>query len=115
MERNTVDVDATVKYWFAEFRSNRASTNDTPRSGRPQKSVTPENNAKIREIVLSGHKIKLIKFVNIIGISKEWVNHFIDEFMQMKRQTKRHAVGTRVFRASIEKTNVSDFQRTIWQ
>ncbi|EFN87921.1 hypothetical protein EAI_06928, partial [Harpegnathos saltator] len=60
--------NSTIKYWFAEFRRNRTSTNDAPRSGRPNEAVTPENIQKISEIVLNDRKMKLSELANIIGI-----------------------------------------------
>lgn len=43
---------AMLKYCYAEFRSNFISTNDACCLGRPEESITVENLAKIREIIL---------------------------------------------------------------
>lgn len=79
----------TVKYWFAEFRRDRTSTNDAPRSGRPNEAVTPENIKKISEIVLNDRKVKLSDLANTIGISKERVGHIIHECLHMKKLCAR--------------------------
>lgn len=49
---NLPQIFSTVEYWFVEFRHNSISRYDAPRRlGKPQGAVTPENIAKIREIV----------------------------------------------------------------
>lgn len=72
-------VYSTAKYWFAEFRRIRMSTNAVPRIGGPQDTVTPDNIAK------SHLKMKLIELINIIGIANECEGHIIHEFVQMRK------------------------------
>lgn len=81
--------NSTVKYWFAEFRRDRTTTTDAPRSGRPNEAVTPENIKKIREIVLADRKVKLNEIAKTIGISKERVGHIIHECLHMRKLCAR--------------------------
>jgi hypothetical protein len=38
--------------WYKRFRNGRASTDDDGRSGRPSTGTTPENVAKVRDLIL---------------------------------------------------------------
>lgn len=103
MEKNTVQTKAwldkcyntsappnsTIKYWFAEFRRDRTSTTDAPRSGRPNEAVTPENIKKVTDLVMNDRKMKLSEIANIIGISKERVGHIMHEHLHMRKLCAR--------------------------
>lgn len=67
---------------FAEFCHNYTITNVAPRSGGPHEAVTPENMTNFRKFMLSDRKIKFNQLVNLIGVTKEILGHFIDEFSQ---------------------------------
>lgn len=76
---------STIKYWFVQFRRDRTTTTDAPRSGRPHDAVTPRNIKKIREIVLNNRKLKLIEIAKLVGISKERVFHIMHECLHMQK------------------------------
>lgn len=42
---------ATIFRWFCEFKRGRSSFGDEERNGRPPCSVTPENVARVQELI----------------------------------------------------------------
>jgi hypothetical protein len=38
--------------WYKRFKNGRTSTDDDDRSGRPSTGITPENVAKVRDLIL---------------------------------------------------------------
>ncbi|GFW41620.1 HTH_48 domain-containing protein [Trichonephila clavipes] len=49
----------TVKFWVAEFKCGRKSLGDDERSGRPNTTTTDGNIAKVHQMVLDDHRIKV--------------------------------------------------------
>ncbi|XP_012564110.2 histone-lysine N-methyltransferase SETMAR-like [Hydra vulgaris] len=77
--------EATIRKWFAKFRTGHMSTEDDERSGRPKEAVTDENVKKIHKIILNDRKVKLLEIANTLKISKERVGHIIHEYLDMRK------------------------------
>nr|XP_012563462.1 unnamed protein product [Hydra vulgaris] len=77
--------EATIRKWFAKFRTGHMSTEDDERSGRPKEAVTDENVKKIHKIVLNDQKVKFLETADTLKISKEYVGHIIHEYLDMRK------------------------------
>lgn len=77
--------EATVRNWFAKFRTGHMSTNNDERRGRPKEAVTPENIKTIHKIILNDRKVKLIEIADTLKISKERVGHILHEYLGMRK------------------------------
>ncbi|XP_055310682.1 protein GVQW3-like, partial [Sitodiplosis mosellana] len=74
-----------VEKWFAEFKRGRSSTEDLPRSGRPNEAVTQENIKKVHKIVLADRKVKLQEIADTLKISKGSVHTILHEHLPMRK------------------------------
>ena len=52
----------TVERWFLEFKRDRTSLQDEPRSGRPSTAVTPENIATVESLIKEDSRITYEQF-----------------------------------------------------
>lgn len=77
--------EATIRTWFAKFRTGHMSVEDDERSGRPKEAVTPENVKKIHKIILENRKVKLAEIADIVKISIERVHHIVHEYLGMRK------------------------------
>lgn len=77
--------EATIRKWFAKFRTGHMSTEDDERSGRPKEAVTDENIQKIHKMILNDRKLKLIEIAEALKVSKERVGHIVHEFLGMRK------------------------------
>ncbi|XP_047139010.1 histone-lysine N-methyltransferase SETMAR-like [Hydra vulgaris] len=77
--------EATIRKWFAKFRTGHMSTKDDERSGRPKEAVTDENVKKIHKIILNDRKVKLLEIADTLKLSKERVGHIIHEYLDMRK------------------------------
>ena len=66
-----------VKKWEAEFKRNRESIKDDPRSGRPSTSTTQENIEKIRDLIIEGRRLEIREIAETLGISYERAQNII--------------------------------------
>src|SRR5436190_1006684 len=71
----------TVKFGAAEFQRGRKSLGDDERSGRPKTATTDENIAKVHEIVLDDHRIKVRKIPQVMKMSKKSVCHILNQHL----------------------------------
>ena len=55
--------------WMNEFKCDRTSTCNAPRTGRPIEAATLEIFDKIHDIVLTDRRVKVRELVEAIGIS----------------------------------------------
>lgn len=53
---------STMAQWCAEFKCDRTSVKDDPRSGRPSTSVTQEMIEKVEKIVLNDRRVT-VRFI----------------------------------------------------
>lgn len=80
----------TIVYdWYNEFKRGRTSTDDAPRSGRPNEVTTPENIEKIHRIVLNDRKVKVGELAETMGMSKERIGNILHEHLHMKKLCAR--------------------------
>lgn len=82
---DSAPAEATVRKWFAKFRTGHMSTEDDERSGRPKEAVTDENIKKVHKIILNDRKVKLIEIADTLKISKERVGHIVHEYLGMRK------------------------------
>lgn len=82
---DSAPAEATIRKWFAKFRTGHMSTEDDERSGRPKEAVTDENIKKIHKMILDDRKLKLHEIAEALKISKERVGHIIHEYLDMQK------------------------------
>ncbi|GFU86048.1 histone-lysine N-methyltransferase SETMAR [Trichonephila clavipes] len=79
----------TVKFWAAEFKLGRKSLEDNERLGRPNIATTDENIAKVYQMVLDDHRIKVREIAKIMNMSKERVCHILNQHLGMRKLSAR--------------------------
>lgn len=77
--------EATIRKWFAKFRTGHMSIEDDERSGRPKEVVTAENVKKVHKIILNDRKVKLSEIAETLKISKERVGHIVHEYLGFRK------------------------------
>ncbi|GFY15925.1 histone-lysine N-methyltransferase SETMAR [Trichonephila clavipes] len=77
----------TVKFWPAEFKRGRKSLGDDEHSGRPIAATTGENIAKVHQMVLGDHRIKVRVIAAVM--SKERVCHILNQHLGMRKLSRR--------------------------
>ena len=82
--RDSAPGKSTIIDWYAEFKCDRASTDDTERFGRPKSAVVPENITKVHKIVLGDRKSKLREIADTLKISEANVFTFCHESLEMR-------------------------------
>ncbi|PNF29661.1 hypothetical protein B7P43_G15773 [Cryptotermes secundus] len=55
--------------WYKRFKNGRTLTDDHDRSGRPSTGKTPENVAKVRNLILQDHRLTIQDLYNTLGLS----------------------------------------------
>ncbi|PNF33099.1 hypothetical protein B7P43_G15743 [Cryptotermes secundus] len=55
--------------WYKRFKNGRTSTDDYDRSGRPSTGTTPENVAKVRDLILQDRRLTPQDLSNTWGLS----------------------------------------------
>ena len=61
---------STIIDQYAEFKRDRANTDDAECSGRPKSAAVPENITKVHKIVLGDRKLKLREMADTLKISE---------------------------------------------
>ncbi|GFX60979.1 histone-lysine N-methyltransferase SETMAR [Trichonephila clavipes] len=93
----------TVKFWAAEFKRGRKNLGDEERSGRPNTAITDKTIAKVHQMVLDYHGMRLLTLdqkrvrMNIFNallaqfrrqlftVDGTWIHHYTPE---IKTQSK---------------------------
>lgn len=77
--------DRTVRRWFEQYEAGKSTLNDSPKSGRPVTSVTPENITRIDGIVTNDPKITIIEISEYLGISEGSVREILTHHLLMNK------------------------------
>ncbi|GFW99567.1 histone-lysine N-methyltransferase SETMAR [Trichonephila clavipes] len=79
----------TVKLWAAEFKRGNKSLGDNECSGRPNTESTKENIAKVHQMLLDDHRIKVREIEEAVNISKERVCYILNQHFGMRKLSTR--------------------------
>ncbi|GFT93222.1 histone-lysine N-methyltransferase SETMAR, partial [Trichonephila clavipes] len=79
----------TVKFRIAELKRDCTSLGDDEHSGRPNAAITDENIAKVHQLVLEDHRIKVREIAEIRSMSKERVCHTLNQNLSMIKLSMR--------------------------
>ena len=93
-----------VKFWVAEFKRGRQSTNDELRPGRPVDVSTPEMVKLVHKTVLSDRRMTLEQIADIVRISPSTVRHILVEVLLMKKLSRLTLGSPNVERAKQAKS-----------
>ena len=77
---------ANVKSWVAEFKRDRESLEDDPRTGRPVTMTTPEIVTKIHDMLMSDRRVTVRYIASAVEISQEKVQSILMEDLDMKKK-----------------------------
>ena len=66
-----------IRRWIANFKDGKTQVDGKPRSGHPREVVTPENTAKVEELVTNGPHVTARRLEDEISISHERIDHLI--------------------------------------
>jgi len=75
--------------WYKRFKDAQTSVDDDGRSGRPSKSTTPENIAKVREPILADRRQTIHLVCDIVGLSYGTVRRILTDNLNMRRISAR--------------------------
>ncbi|GFX02737.1 histone-lysine N-methyltransferase SETMAR [Trichonephila clavipes] len=106
----------TVKFWAVEFKRGRRSLGDVERWGRSNAATTDEIIAKVHQMVLDDRRIKVIKIVEVINMSKERVCHILNQHLGMRKLSacwvsRLLTLGQKRVRMNISKALLAQFRR----
>ena len=79
----------TVYNWVDEFKRNRISTRDEPRSGHSVGAAIPGIIEKLHNIILNDRRVEVRKIVEAIDISHCTVTTILHEKLSMKKLSAR--------------------------
>ncbi|GFV31246.1 histone-lysine N-methyltransferase SETMAR [Trichonephila clavipes] len=79
----------TVKLWVTEFKRGRKSLGDDERSGRSNTATAVENIAKVHQMVLDDHRIKVRDITETMSMSKERVCHILNQHLSKRKLSAR--------------------------
>lgn len=77
------------RFWSSQFKRDRTSTNDEPRSGHPETATSDEIVDYIHDLVLADRRLKLKQIAEKTGSSEELVDHMLYEILGMKKLLPR--------------------------
>ena len=78
-----------MKFCAAELKRGRKSLGDDERSGCPKTATTDENIAKVHQMVLEDHRIKVRQIAKITNMSKERVCYTLNQHFGMRMLSAR--------------------------
>ena len=79
----------TVTFWADQFKRGRKNLGDDERSGRPKTATTNENFAKVHQMVLDDHRIKVRTIAEVMNVSKERVFHMLNQHLGVRKLSAR--------------------------
>ncbi|GFT72908.1 HTH_48 domain-containing protein [Trichonephila clavipes] len=74
----------TGKFWAAEFKRGRKSLGDDERAGRPNTATIDENIAKVHQMVLNDHQIKVRDSRSYEHVKRTCLSYFKSTFRHEK-------------------------------
>ncbi|GFT46524.1 histone-lysine N-methyltransferase SETMAR [Trichonephila clavipes] len=78
-----------VKFCIAEFKRGRQSLGDDARSRRRDTATSNKNIAKVHQIVLDDHRIKVREIAEVMNMSKERVCPTLNQQLDMRKLSAR--------------------------
>ena len=75
----------TVERWIRAFKDGDETISDKPRSGRPREAVTPENIAKVEDLVNDDPHISTTEMASQVGISHERIVHILHSELSLRK------------------------------
>jgi len=70
--------------WYKRFKDGRTSVDDDELSGRPSTSTTPENIAKIPEVILADRRQTIDDVCEIVGLSYGTIQRILADNLNMR-------------------------------
>jgi histone-lysine N-methyltransferase SETMAR len=80
---------STVTKWVREFKCGRQSTEDEPRSGRPDDASNPEMVERVHQLVLEERRIKVKHIAYLLNISCGTVHHILTDILGLRKLSAR--------------------------
>lgn len=80
---------STIRYWYHQFEHGRTSVEDEPRSGRPVEAVTPENIARVAELVKEHRNITVREIEGELGISLASIETILHQHLCVRKLASR--------------------------
>ncbi|PNF17592.1 hypothetical protein B7P43_G14400 [Cryptotermes secundus] len=71
--------------WYKCFKNGWTLTDDDDRSGRPSAGITPENVAKVRDLILQDCRLTIQDLCNTLGLSYGTCQRILLEELNMRR------------------------------
>jgi hypothetical protein len=71
--------------WFNRFKNGRTSIDDDERSGRPSTGTTPENVAKVREVIREDRRRMIQDVCNILVLLYGTCQRILSDELDMRR------------------------------
>ncbi|PNF43266.1 hypothetical protein B7P43_G14892 [Cryptotermes secundus] len=71
--------------WYKSFKNGRTSTDDDERSGPPSTGTTPENVAKVRDLILQDRRLTIQDLCNTLRLSYGTYQRILSEELNMRR------------------------------
>ena len=78
---------AQVNFWVGEFKCSRTSLEDETRSGRPSDATDEEMCNKVRDLVYSDKRIKVLEIANALHISHGSISTTLHDRLVMHKLT----------------------------
>ena len=79
----------TVERWFLEFKRDRTSLQDEPRSERPSTAVTPENIATVESLIKEDSRITYEQCAETLDIGKAVINTILHYYLGVSKLAAR--------------------------
>ena len=79
----------TVVRWFLEFKKDRTSLQDEPRSGQPSTAVTSENIVTVESMIKEDSRITYEQFVESLDIGKAAINTILHDHLGVSKLAAR--------------------------